>query len=146
LTSYETYESITASNLEISGATIPENTVVYRKINITPTIPAYSFHTSVQSLVSSYIPPAVFSELAISVAAAASSAAVTGDATSLIYAALEGDQVDNAYMTGFKPELHAEPVQLPQPVHEMDASPNLLELAVHEKPQQLNADHASRNT
>jgi hypothetical protein len=54
------------------------------------------------------------------------------------------DQGDNTYMTGFKPELHAEPVQLPQPVYEMDASHNLSGMAVHEKPQDLNAEQESK--
>lgn len=54
------------------------------------------------------------------------------------------DQGDNTYMTGLKPELHAESVQLPQPVYEMDASQNLSEMAVHEKPQELNADQESK--
>lgn len=89
LTSYETFEPMTVTNLPISGTIIPQDTVVYKSIKITSTIPAYFFHVSVQSLISSYIPPAVFSDLAASAAFAASAASVTGDATSLIFAALE---------------------------------------------------------
>lgn len=89
LTYYATFEPVTVSSFYISGATTPQSTVFFKNINITSTIPAYFFHLSVQSLISSYIPPAVFSELAASAASAASVASVTGDATSLIYAALE---------------------------------------------------------
>jgi hypothetical protein len=48
-------------------------------------------------------------------------------------------------MTGFKPELHSESVQLPPQVYEMDASQSLSEMAVHEKPQELNADQESKS-
>lgn len=86
---HESFEPLTLSNLDISGASTASSTVLYKGINITSTIPAYFFHVAVQSLVSSYVPPAVFSELAASAAAAASAASITGDATSLVYAALE---------------------------------------------------------
>lgn len=89
LTWYETYEPTTLFDLRTSGAPISQTTVLYKNVNITSTIPAYFFHVSVKSLISSYIPPAVFSDLAASVASAASAAAVTGDATSLVYAVLE---------------------------------------------------------
>lgn len=89
LTYYQTFEPITFTSFYISGATTPTSTVFFKNTNITSTIPAYFFHVSVQSLISSYIPPAVFSDFAASAASAASVASVTGDATSLIYAALE---------------------------------------------------------
>ncbi|KAG8162052.1 hypothetical protein KVR01_007817 [Diaporthe batatas] len=244
LTYYETLERITASNLAMEGTTIAESTVIYVPSTITSTKPAYFFHVSVQSLVSSYIPLEVFSDLAASAVSAASAASVTGDPTSLIYAALEdvsrppwfsaavpatytaemssleasinelratpistllvssasdsaaasvnslvddtaspdsgnkawiagavvgsvvgtaliilgmilflrrqklaarvsnrGDDADEStYMTGFKPELHAEAVQRPPQVYEMDASQSPSEMAVQEKPQELHAD------
>lgn len=90
LTWYETYEPTTLFDLRTSGGPISQTTVLYKSVNITSTIPAYFFHVSVQSLISSYIPPPVFSDLAASVASAASAASVTGDATSLVYAVLEG--------------------------------------------------------
>lgn len=57
-------------------------------------------------------------------------------------------QDHGSYMTGFKPELHSEPAQLPRPVYEMDASQlrSPSELAVHEKPQELSADQGSKRT
>lgn len=76
-------------DLPRSGESTSPTTVVYRSINVTSTLPAYFLHVSAQSLISTYIPPAVFSELAASVASAAAVASVTGDATSLVYAALE---------------------------------------------------------
>lgn len=91
LTYHETLTQITASNLEMAGTTIAESTVIFISTTMTSTIPAYFFHASLQSLVSSYIPPAVFSDLAASAASAASMASITGDATSLIYAALEDE-------------------------------------------------------
>lgn len=56
----------------------------------------------------------------------------------------QNDQGDNTYMTGLKPELHSESVLSPPRVYEMDASQNLSEMAVHEKPQELSAEQASK--
>lgn len=80
---------MTASNLEVPGVTIPGSTIVSVTVTFTLTQPGYFFHISVQSLISSYIPPEIFRDLAASAASAASMASITGDATSLIYAALE---------------------------------------------------------
>jgi hypothetical protein len=106
-----------------SGATISESTVVYKSINITSTIPAYFFHVSVQSLVISYIPPAVFSDLAVSAASAASVASVTGDATSLIYAALE-DLSRPPWFSSAVPSIYtAEMSALEASINELRATP-----------------------
>lgn len=51
----------------------------------------------------------------------------------------QGDQGDS-YV---KPELHAESVEPPRPVYEMDAT-NLSELAVHEIPQELEVERESK--
>ncbi|KAG6367484.1 hypothetical protein INS49_001674 [Diaporthe citri] len=53
------------------------------------TRPEYFFHLSVGSIVSSHIPASILSQLAYSVSLSAGAASVTGDPTSLIYAALE---------------------------------------------------------
>lgn len=53
-------------------------------------------------------------------------------------------QGNEAYMTGLKPELHSESMQSPPRVYEMDASQNLSEMAVHEKPQELSAEQANK--
>ncbi|KAK2601058.1 hypothetical protein N8I77_010533 [Diaporthe amygdali] len=89
LTWYVTVESVTAVQLLTADASTSQFTVLYETSTITSTLPAYSIHFSAQSLISTYIPPAVFSELAASVASAASMASVTGDATSLVYSVLE---------------------------------------------------------
>lgn len=57
-----------------------------------------------------------------------------------------GDQGHSTYMAGLKPELHSESSQPPPRVYEMDASQNLSEMAVHEKPQELSAEEAKRIT
>ncbi|KAG8162630.1 hypothetical protein KVR01_007108 [Diaporthe batatas] len=246
LSYYETFLPIAATNIQASGITIAESTTIYRKTTSASTLPAYFFHTSVQALVSSYIPPAVLSELAASVVSVASS--LTTDPTSLVYAALEDESrppwfssavpstyiaemksleesIDNlraipisttsqavstvsesvlpsntssvqgatstglgskawiagavvgsvagaallllgtilfvrrkklavrasktqggqgdSYDTGLKPELHAESVEPPRPIYEMDAT-NLSELAVHEMPQELDVQQESK--
>lgn len=46
--------------------------------------------------------------------------------------------------TGLKPELHSESVQPPPRIYEMDASQNLSELGVHERPQELEAERESK--
>ncbi|KAL2283965.1 hypothetical protein FJTKL_09209 [Diaporthe vaccinii] len=71
----------TVFELLSSGESTSQTTVLYRSVNVTSTLPAYFLHVSSQSLISTYIPPAVFSELAASVASAAWVASVTGDAT-----------------------------------------------------------------
>ncbi|KAG6367143.1 hypothetical protein INS49_001326 [Diaporthe citri] len=57
------------------------------------------------------------------------------------------DQGGDTYTTGLKPELHSESAPPPPPrVYEMDASQNLSEMAVHEKPQQLSAEQANKTS
>lgn len=51
---------------------------------------------------------------------------------------------DSTYMTGGKPELHSDPVPPPARVYEMDASQNLSEMAVQEKPQELDAEQVKK--
>ncbi|KAJ0123513.1 hypothetical protein J7T55_011978 [Diaporthe amygdali] len=240
LTWYTTVESKTIFMLPATGSSTSQFTVWYESSTITSTLPAYFIHFSAQSLISTYIPPAVFSELAASVASAASMASVTGDATSLVYSVLEdtsrppwfssavpstyaaqmstleaslnellvtsgstpstsaatstqrttptgsgskawiagavvgsvagaalillgfflflrhkrramtadkkpglqGD--DKTYMTGWKPELHSDPVPQPPRVYEMDASQNISEMEVHEIPQELHVDQVRK--
>jgi hypothetical protein len=50
---------------------------------------AAAFTGAASALISSYIPPADFSTMSISVSSAAAAASVTGDASSLIYSAFE---------------------------------------------------------
>lgn len=54
------------------------------------------------------------------------------------------DRGDEIYMTGLKPELYSEFMQSPPRVYEMDASQNLSEMAVHEKPQELSAEQTNK--
>lgn len=123
LTHYGTFEPTTLSNLPISGATISTTSVLYESINVTYTISAYFFHTSVQSLISSYIPPAVFSELAASAASAASLASVTGDPTSLIYAALEDVSRPPWFSSAVPSTYVAEMSTLEASINELRATP-----------------------
>ncbi|KAL1856253.1 hypothetical protein Daus18300_010825 [Diaporthe australafricana] len=246
LTWHGTFEPTIVTLLLSSGESTPQTTAYYMSYNITSTRPAYFFHVSASSLISMYIPAPVFSELAASVASAASAASVTGDASSLVYAALEDTsrppwfasavpstfaaqmstleasinelratpvstasstattptqettqqttpagpgspnkawiagavvgsvagaalillsiflvlrhkrrtaQADeqsepvkeSTYMTGGKPELHSDPAPPPQRVYEMDASQNLSEMAVHERPQELHAEQVNES-
>lgn len=82
-------QTIWTGVLLTGSATI--TTTVYESANITSTLPAYFFHVDASSLISKIIPTDVFSQLAASVASAATAASVTGayDPTSLIYSALE---------------------------------------------------------
>lgn len=66
-------------------------TTLYGSVDITHTRPEYTFHLNADSLISNFVPTDVFSQLAASVAAAASAASVTGasDPTDLIYSLLE---------------------------------------------------------
>lgn len=79
----------------MAGTGIGESTsmtiVLYNSVNITHTLPIYYFHVSASSLISKFVPTEVFSELAASVASAASAASITGaeDPTSLVYSILE---------------------------------------------------------
>lgn len=123
LTYYETTEPITASNLEMAGTTIAESTVIYVLSSITSTKPAYFFHISVQSLVASYIPVDIFSDLAVSAASAASVASVTGDATSLIYAALEDVSRPPWFSAAVPATYTAEMSSLEASINELRATP-----------------------
>ncbi|ROW00144.1 hypothetical protein VSDG_03616 [Cytospora chrysosperma] len=73
-----------------NGSTLA-STTLYNSVNITSTLPVYYFHVNANSLVSKFIPTDILSQLAISVASAATAASVTGadNPTSLIYSALE---------------------------------------------------------
>lgn len=55
---------------------------------------------------------------------------------------LQGD--DNTYMTGWKPELHSDPLPRPPRVYEMDASQNISEMEVHEIPQELHVEQVKK--
>lgn len=120
---YETFEPLTLSNLDISGASTASSTVLYKGINITSTVPAYFFHVAVQSLVSSYVPSAVFSEFAASAASAASVASITGDGTSLIYAALEDTSRPPWFSSAIPSTYAAEFSTLDASVNELRATP-----------------------
>lgn len=94
LTWYGTFIPTTMSGIAINGSA-PVTTVVYQSVNVTSTLPAYSFHLNVSSLISKFVPTDVFSQLAASVASVASAASITGaeDPTSLIYSALEDTSI-----------------------------------------------------
>ncbi|KUI72392.1 hypothetical protein VM1G_07457 [Cytospora mali] len=84
-----TFPTTTITELATDGATVT-TALVYKSV-ITSILPAYFFHVNASSLISAFIPLDVFSQLAASVASAASAASVTGteDPTSLVYSALE---------------------------------------------------------
>ena len=98
------------------------------------------FHLSVGSIVSSYTPASMFSQLACSVSLSAGAASVTGDAMGLIYAARRRDRRDlptrardvhvptapeleggTLQETGDKPQLHSDHLP-PRYLYEMDGS------------------------
>lgn len=107
----------------MAGTTIAESTVIYVLSSITSTKPAYFFHISVQSLVASYIPVDIFSDLAVSAASAASVASVTGDATSLIYAALEDVSRPPWFSAAVPATYTAEMSSLEASINELRATP-----------------------
>lgn len=84
---YETSQPVSRNLTQFSGGV--ELATYYSTTNTTVTLPAYTTHLLIYSLISDYIPPGVFKELATSVSSAASVAHITGDPTSLIYLALE---------------------------------------------------------
>ncbi|ROV92220.1 hypothetical protein VPNG_09671 [Cytospora leucostoma] len=89
---------ITLSGSGIDGSTVA-GTVLYQSLNITSTLPAYFFGANASSLISKFIPSDTFSELALSVASAASAESVPGanDPTSLVYSALEGTSLPSSF-------------------------------------------------
>lgn len=88
LTVHGTFVATVLSALQLDGG-VPVLTTVYNSINVSSPLPAYFTHLSIDSLISSFIPLEVLSELAVSVSLAAAAASITGDPTSLIYSALE---------------------------------------------------------
>lgn len=87
LTVYGTYEATVLSASQLNGDAVL--TTLFKSINVTSPLPAYSTHLAIESLVSSFIPSDIFSDLAASVSSAAAAATITGNPTSLIYSALE---------------------------------------------------------
>lgn len=87
------------------------------------TRPEYFFHLSVGSIVSSYIPSSIFSQLAYSVSLSAGAASVTGDATSLIYAALEATLVPSWFSAAVPATYSSQMYTLQEQINQLRATP-----------------------
>lgn len=87
------------------------------------TLPGYFFHLSVGSIVSSYIPASVFSQLAYSVSLSAGAASVTGDATSLIYAALEATSLPSWFSAAVPATYSSQMHTLQEEINQLRATP-----------------------
>lgn len=95
----------------------------YKPAMAVSTRPEYFFHLSVGSIVSSYIPASIFSQLAYSVSLSAGAASVTGDATSLIYAALEATSVPSWFSAAVPAIYSSQMHTLQEEINELRATP-----------------------
>lgn len=106
------------------GETYEVTTETIQSLIITfSTRPEYFFHLSVGSIVSSYIPSSIFSQLAYSVSLSAGAASVTGDATSLIYAALEATSVPSWFSAAVPATYSSQMHTLQEQINQLRATP-----------------------
>lgn len=96
---------------------------MYKPSMAVSTRPEYFFHLSVGSIISSYIPGSIFSQLAYSVSLSAGAASVTGDATSLIYAALEATSVPSWFSAAVPATYSSQMHTLQEEINQLRATP-----------------------
>ncbi|KAL2291693.1 hypothetical protein FJTKL_11904 [Diaporthe vaccinii] len=110
---------------------------MYKPSMAVSTRPEYFFHLSVGSIVSSYIPASIFSQLAYSVSLSAGAASVTGDATSLIYAALEATSVPSWFSAAVPAIYSSQMHTLQEEINQLRATPISLALGSTSEPTSL---------
>lgn len=119
LTTFISFVPTTISNVgDISSAL-----TMYHYVSSLSTLPEYFFHQSVGAMISSYIPASIFSELAHSVSLSAEMASVTGDATSLIYAALEATSVPTWFLAAVPSTYSSQMYTLQEQINQIRATP-----------------------
>lgn len=96
---------------------------LYQPVTRYSTVPEYFFHLSVGSMISSYLPSSILSELAHSVSLSAAAASVTGDATSLIHAALEATSVPSWFSAAVPVTYSSQMHTLQEQINQLRATP-----------------------
>lgn len=119
---YTTYVPTTMYIPRTLGGTT-YTTLLYKPSFAYSTRPEYFFHLDVGSIVSSYIPASVFSQLAYSVSLSAGAASVTGDATSLVYAALEATSVPSWFSAAVPATYSSQMQTLQEQINQLRATP-----------------------
>lgn len=122
LTTFTTFTRTTVQVVQTLGGVSSVQTL-YTPLLAISTLPQYSFHQSVGSMVASFIPMSVFSELAHSVSLSAGAASVTGDATSLIYAALEATSVPEWFSAAIPSTYSSQMYTLQEQINQVRATP-----------------------
>lgn len=122
LTTYTTFIPTTMELPSILGGESYVQTL-YKPASAFSTRPEYFFHQSVGSIVSSYIPSSIFSQLAHSISLSAGAASVTGDATSLIYAALEATSVPSWFSAAVPATYSSQIHTLQEQINQLRATP-----------------------
>lgn len=112
-TSLLSHESYTATNYGIS----------FSLATAFSTRSEYYFHLSVGSIVSSYIPSSILNQLACSVLLSAAAASVTGDATGLIYAALEATSVPSWFSAAVPATYSSQLHTVQEEINQLRATP-----------------------
>lgn len=106
---------------ELGGESSSET--LYKPATAYSTLPGYFFHLSVGSIISSYLPSSILSQLAHSVSLSAGAASVTGDATSLIYAALEATSVPSWFSAAVPVTYSSQMHTLQEQINQLRATP-----------------------
>lgn len=122
LTTYTTYTPTTIVAVPSLGG-ISSSLTLYQPVLTLSPLPKYFFHQSVGSMISTYIPSSIFSELAHSVSMSAEAASVTGDATSLIYAALEATSVPTWFLAAVPSTYSSQVYTLQEQINQIRATP-----------------------
>lgn len=125
LAPYATVISTTTSSSLRSGESYTYTDESYSYIYTTAfsTRSEYFFHLSVRSIVSSYIPSSMFSQLVCSVRLSAGAASVTGDATSLFYAALEATSVPSWFSAAVPATYSSQMYTVQEEINQFRATP-----------------------
>lgn len=120
-----TYTTFIPTTMELPSSIGGESyaQTLYKTALAFSTRPEYFFHQSVGSIVSSYIPSSIFSQLAYSVSLSAGAASVTGDATSLIYAALEATSVPSWFSVAVPATYSSQMYTLQEQINQLRATP-----------------------
>lgn len=123
LTTYTTYLPTT---MDIPNSLLSDGSYVqtlYKPAMALSTRPEYFFHLSVGSIISNHIPASILSQLAYSVSLSAGAASVTGDATSLIYAALEATSVPSWFSAAVPATYSSQMHTLQEEINQLRATP-----------------------
>lgn len=122
LTTFTTFIPTTMQAVQTLGGTSSVQTLYSPRLALS-TLPIYFFHQSVGSMISSYIPMSVFDEIAHSVNLSAGDASVTGDATSLIYAALEANSLPKWFSAATPSTYSSQMYTLQEQINQLRGTP-----------------------